>query len=669
MAVQTSYPGVYIDEFAPGAPIEGVGTSTAAFIGPCATGDLNEPTKITSWDQFRQQFGEQPLPGFFLWYAVRGFFENRGQVCYIVRASNGTYGRMDLDDRATPTANTVLRVRARQPGAQAISIAVSERHAVPNTARLYQPTAQLAAAPAGRDLRLAADGPTPADVIAARFRPGDFITLSGGTDRVQVVRVSGDTLRLGADLTGGPYAAGATVRLADAPAGSRTFRILPAAPLPEGALVPGTMLSITQGATSTTQVVESVQTEHLLGGVTTLRVTFRQGTNAPIGLAPPPGGTAGVVQSEEFAITVQLGAGSTIYDNLSLDPAHPRFFERIVNGDPAGLVRLEMRQPPAPVAAPTNLPRNMALTALTTPGTNENLGALTSAHYVAALDTLRRIDDVNLVACPDAAATLNAANAATVQQAIITHCEQLADRFAVLDARPAIDLFGAGSVDEQRNSVDSSRGYAALYYPWLQVPRVITGDAIVVPPSGHVCGIIARSDATRGVHKAPANELVSGALGVERSMSDIDQGQLNLRGINVLRVFSTGGRVTLWGARTTATDRNWQYVNIRRLFLYLEESIEEGIRWAVFEPNNLGLWQKLRRTITEFLTRAWRDGALFGAKPEEAFYVRIDEVLNPFSEQALGRLHLEIGVRPTYPAEFIIVRIGIWQGGKEVTEG
>ena len=125
----------------------------------------------------------------------------------------------------------------------------------------------------------------------------------------------------------------------------------------------------------------------------------------------------------------------------------------------------------------------------------------------------------------------------------------------------------------------------------------------------------------------------------------------------------------LWGARTTATDTNWQYVNIRRLFLYLEESIQEGIRWAVFEPNNTELWQKLKRTLGDFLTRTWRDGALFGNKASEAFYVRIDDAINPFSEQQLGRLHIEIGVRPSYPAEFIIVRIGIWDGGSEVTEG
>jgi len=238
----------------------------------------------------------------------------------------------------------------------------------------------------------------------------------------------------------------------------------------------------------------------------------------------------------------------------------------------------------------------------------------------------------------------------------------------VLDPQPGLDLFGATSIEVQRAGLDSMRGYGALYYPWLRVRPAGRGIPVLVPPSGHVCGVIARSDLTRGVHKAPANEIVNGALGVERTMSDVEQGQLNLQGIDVVRVFGGGARPTVWGARTTSRDTNWQYINVRRLFLFLEESIAEGIRWAVFEPNNLSLWQKLRRTITDFLTTVWRDGALFGEKPEDAFYVRIDEVLNPFSEQALGRLHIEIGVRPSYPAEFIIVRIGIWAGGSEITE-
>jgi phage tail sheath protein FI len=315
------------------------------------------------------------------------------------------------------------------------------------------------------------------------------------------------------------------------------------------------------------------------------------------------------------------------------------------------------------VDPPNNLPAVLGATNMTG-GADENLATLVDQDFIDALDTLREIDDVNILSLPD---RINV----PVQQALIAHCEQLADRFAVLDGlRPVPDqpLFGPGSIEVQRLSVDSTRGYAGLYYPWLRVPRLGPGAPILVPPSGHVCGIMARSDNNRGVHKAPANEIVNGAVGVERSMSDIDQGQLNLQGINIIRIFQAGGRPVLWGARTTATDRNWQYVNVRRLFLFVEESIEEGIRFAVFEPNNLQLWQKLKRSITDFLTRVWRDGGLFGAKAEDAFYVRIDEVLNPFSEQALGRLNIEIGMRPTFPAEFIVVRIGIFQGGSEVTE-
>ena len=278
---------------------------------------------------------------------------------------------------------------------------------------------------------------------------------------------------------------------------------------------------------------------------------------------------------------------------------------------------------------------------------------------------------MNLVSVPDAItlAKLPGTAALTVQQYVITHCEQMGDRFGVLDAEPGLPLFGANSIGTQRQALDSSRGYAALYYPWLRVQPVGPGAPILVPPSGHVCGIMARSDNTRGVHKAPANEIVNGAVGVEVAMSDVDQGQLNIAGINVIRVFQGGGRPVLWGARTTSTDTNWQYVNVRRLFLFLEESIQEGIRWAVFEPNNLALWAKLKRTITEFLTRVWRDGALFGETPDKAFYVRIDETLNTDDTRALGQLFIQVGVRPSYPAEFIIVRIGIWQGGSSVSEG
>jgi phage tail sheath protein FI len=654
MAIQTSYPGVYIEEFAPAAPIEGVGTSTAAFIGVAEKGDLDTPTKVTSWDQFRAVFGEQPVPGFYLWYAVRGFFENGGSVCFVVRASNGEYGRAALEDRVTPTANAVVNVRARQPGDPATAIDVS---VVPvnlldaSTTNVFKPEGTVDSVDTTRrevTLTAAAD--------AARFRPGDTIHISNASDNETgvVLRVSGATVRLSAALVG-TYASGNSFRLADAVPGARSLRIESSVPLPAGALVGGTVLTLDPAGTPDGQIVESVQVEHLTGGAVTYRVQFRGGLRTGLSLDPV---TSTPVQSEEFDVTVTQG-GSVTYASLSIDSAHPRYYRTLINDDAAGRILVEPVEPPPAVALPDSLPVTQTVTL--TGGKDEALVDMDDDDYIQALDTLRTVDDVNLIAVPDAIT-------AGVQQAVITHCEQLADRFAVLDSAPGAALFGADGVEVQRQGLDSTRGYAALYYPWIRVRPVGSGDPILAPPSGHVSGVIARTDLARGVHKAPANEIVNGALGVERSMSDVDQGQLNLQGINVIRQFAAGGRPMLWGARTTATDRNWQYVNVRRLFLFLEESIQEGIRGAVFEPNNPGLWAKLKRTLTEFLTRVWRDGALFGNTAKEAFYVRIDETLNPDSTRALGRLYIEIGVRPSYPAEFIVVRIGIWHGGSEISE-
>jgi uncharacterized protein len=675
MAVQVSYPGVYIEEFAPAPPIQGVGTSTAAFIGPAAGGELRTPTKLTKFDTFKSIFGDQPLPGFHLWYAVRGFFENGGQVCYVVRASKGAYaGRGFGAQNAGPVQNRanhdMLRVRAQQPGAAGNQIQVQtedvHRLTTANT-HLYAPEGTYTVT--GRREVTLAD-----EAHAAQFRPGDWVDLGTTDPRVQVVGGTGRALRLGSDLVAAVNATG-DIRLADLPAGTTTVRLVSTVLVPDGALVPGTMLTIAHGsgatAVSDTQLVDAVQPEPLQTSpaITTYRVTLRQGLAVPFSLDPADPATLPTVQSEEFNFLVIQGAATTRYDNLAVDPAHPRYFLRVVN-DAGGSVVLEAIEPPPPDLPPRNLP-SVANAVTLAGGVDENLGGLTASDYIAALDTLTKVDDVNLVSIPDAA---RLPDWAAVQQAIIAHCELLGDRFGVLDSVPGRQPFEAGSVrgvDSQRRSVTSARGYAALYYPWLRVLPAGGGEPVLVPPSGHVCGIMARVDAGRGVFKAPANEPVNGAVDVQPNgnMSDIDQGQLNLQGINVIRVFQSGGRPILWGARTTASDLNWQYVNVRRLFLFLEESIQEGIRPAVFEPNNLGLWARLKRTIGAFLRQQWVDGALFGATPEQAFYVLVNEALNPFSEQALGRLHIEIGVRPTYPAEFIIVRIGISATGEsEVVE-
>jgi uncharacterized protein len=648
MVVQVSYPGVYIREFTPGAPIQGVGTSTAALIGPASKGPLDVPTKLTSWDQFLEIFGQYPLPGFHLWYAVRGFFQNGGATVYIVRASNGTYGTLTLNNRASSPA---IIVQARQPGdpANKIQVAVSATHLIHEAdTSLYQP-AGSATAITGRELTMTDAGE------AAQFRAGDWLDIAG--QRVLLERVTTDRLRLASELSPTP-ALPADVRLADAPAGTLSVRIHPNTVFPPGTLTTGTTLTITQGTTSITGVAASVQTESINTTLTTYRVTFREGLSAPLSLDPA---NPASVQSEDFDFTVSQGAVSTVYNHLAPDPGHPSYFLNAVNsGD--RLVQLALIEPPPIALPPSHILADTGGLVDLTGGSDEDLTTLSDNDFIDALDTLTEIVDVNLVAVPDSTAP-------AVQQAIIAHCELKADRFAVLDSEPGAGLFGSGSVEAQRLGLDSMRGYAALYYPWLRVLPAGVGAPILVPPSGHICGLMARSDNNRGVHKAPANEIVNGALGVERTMTDVDHGQLNLLGINIVRVFQSGGRPVVWGARTTATDRSWQYINVRRLFLFIERSIEEGIRWAVFEPSNLQLWQKLKRTINEFLTRVWRDGALFGATPEEAFYVRCDETNNLPSDMALCRLTIEIGIKPVYPAEFIVVHIGIWPGGSEVSEG
>ena len=678
MPVQVSYPGVYIDEFTPGAPIQGVGTNTAAFVGMARGGPIGTPTKVTSWEQFLAAFGKLPATGSFLWYAVRGFFQNGGQVCYVVRASNGAYQAMTLNDRSAAPGRPLVLLGAREPGKPGITASVADAAYLSGVV-VYRPKGVLkAASPAATlEATLDADGAVTADRVANRFKPGDEVSFSTGTYRRVVSSVSGPAVRFTLPLST-PLAAGAVMRLANTPSGATTIRIRPPAPspLPAGQLVRGTILQVTQGANTDTQIVDAVNAEVLTEGAqgslgpVSYRVTLRAGLGLQLDM--DPAGAAATVTSREVNLTVTLGAVSVVYDHLSMDPAHPRYLGDIVNGDPKGLLNASAVEPPPPNSVANAIPAAGPAAALNPvqDGEVENLSDLTAANFVTAIDLLRPIDDVNFIAVPDRPTRKNELML-TVQQALITHCELLADRFAVLDCDPQVPLFGdgpLGSMEKQRRGLDSTRGYAGLYGPWLRVVPGDDGPPMLAPPSGHVCGIFARSDASRGVHKAPANEIVNGALGVERRISLIEQGQLNMLGINIVQVFQDGGRPVLWGARTTATDTSWQYVNIRRLFLYLEESIQEGIRSAVFEPNNLALWQKLKRTLTDFLMRQWRDGALFGAKAQDAFYVRIDEVLNPFSEQQLGRLHIEIGVRPSYPAEFIIVRIGIWDGGADVSE-
>jgi phage tail sheath protein FI len=278
---------------------------------------------------------------------------------------------------------------------------------------------------------------------------------------------------------------------------------------------------------------------------------------------------------------------------------------------------------------------------------------LSLANAQEALEGFKAIDEIAIVAIPGAIGD-------DVQTAVLDHCENefLQDRFAILDGRQPTTPTKAGI---QGNVRDSS--YGAIYYPWIDVGETgAGGDPVYYPPSGHIAGVYARVDAERGVHKAPANEVIRGALGVQALLSRQDQAGLNPDDINVIRKFD--GNITIWGARTMAGAENpeWRYINVRRLFNFMRESIDQGTQWVVFEPNSPDLWSKIRRNVTAFLTNVWTSGALFGVTPEQAFYVRCDETTNPPEVRDLGQVVTEIGVAVVKPAEFVVFRISQWAG-------
>ena len=284
---------------------------------------------------------------------------------------------------------------------------------------------------------------------------------------------------------------------------------------------------------------------------------------------------------------------------------------------------------------------------------------------------LEAIDEVTMLAVPDLMAAyqkgmVDLDGVQAVQLAMIAHCELMGDRVAILDPPPGLN---AQQVHEWRvEKVGYDSKYATLYWPWIKVFDPANGQNVFVPPSGHMAGIWSRNDDTRGVHKAPGQR---GRPGRPRPRDADHQGRARPAqpGRRSTASASFPGRgIRVWGARTLSSDPAWRYLNIRRLFNYLEESILNGTQWAVFEPNDRALWARIRRTIEAFLVMEWRKGALFGLTPDEAFYVKCDDETNPAEGIDLGQVVCEIGVAPVKPAEFVIFRLSQYSGGASLVE-
>ncbi len=375
---------------------------------------------------------------------------------------------------------------------------------------------------------------------------------------------------------------------------------------------------------------------------------------------------------DAFKLIVR-GSGGKVEEFDGLTTRRGRQNALVVVNSRSELIRLEETAPVASLQRP-----NVGTISLTGGGAPQATAPvrLSPRDYVGdsadrtGFGGLEAIDTVTMVGVPDLMAAyekgmLDSEGLQAVQLGLIAHCELMGDRVAILDPPPHLNAQQVREWRREKAGYDSKQ--AVLYWPWIKVFDPATGQQIFVPPTGHMAGIWARNDTTRGVHKAPANEVVRGAVSLEINITKAEHDELNPQGVNCIRSFPSRG-VRVWGARTLSSDPAWRYLNVRRLFNYLEKSILNGTDWVVFEPNDVALWAKIRRTIASFLVMEWRKGALFGASPNDAFYVKCDDETNPAEGIDLGQVVCEIGVAPVKPAEFVIFRMSQFSGGVSLVE-
>lgn len=364
-----------------------------------------------------------------------------------------------------------------------------------------------------------------------------------------------------------------------------------------------------------------------------------------------------VVKTCEMNVVVEEGETVEKYTDVSFNVLSPLFIEKVMSK--SEIVHLTAK-PVEGAIAPIDVVKQVfggkgsEVKVTLSGGANGTAAALTDADFIGkdegpgsrtGIQAFLDNTDVNIIAVPGVTSP-------DVQLSLVSHCEKLASRFAVLDipmtAKTVPDIL------QHRDIVDSD--YCAMYHPWIKVFDPLDKKDTFIPPSGSVMGIFARSDSNRGVHKAPANEVLANCTGLYANYNVIEQDLLNPKGVNLIRKFPGAG-IRVWGARTASSKPLWKYVNVRRLFIYIEESIKANTNWVVFEPNDVALWSRVKRTVEIFLEGIWRTGALVGASPSEAFFVDVGP--NTMSKDDIdnGRLICTIGVAPVKPAEFVIFRI------------
>ncbi|MCM1057179.1 MAG: phage tail sheath family protein [Firmicutes bacterium] len=576
-------PGVYVEEFDSGIKaMEGVGTSTAGFVGMARKGPVKGlPVLITSMADYQRRFGgylSERIYGEqrFLPYAVEQFFNNGGSTCYVMRVCQENDGSNETKDGAVAAGgalkageSSILTLTAASPGDWGNEIRAQLTPALKNRIKIES-------WPEG-------EGKAYGIKSSAGYAAGDLVCIQYTEEE------------------------------------KKSFY----------------------------SVVEKVEEES---------VTLKwQGT------PPAQADTEAFLYLLEWGMSVWDSTAAEQYESVSFNPERSSYVEHMLKRSQLVTAAADME----------GLTQEVLTGLLQTDGkSGEEISlevsleggsdgvikpdAIDPALYIGkdgspdvrtGLMAFKTLSDVSIMAVPGITDV-------SVQSALVSHCEGLASRFAILDM--PFDKKEVSELQAFKENVDS--GYAAMYHPWLQCYDPLANRKVFLPPSGAMAGIYARTDNSRGVHKAPANEVVRSCTELSVKYNEAEQGKLNPRGINLIRAIPGQG-IRVWGARTCSSDGNWKYVNVRRLFIFLEESIRANTSWAVFEPNDETLWSRVEGTIRVFLTTQWRNGALAGSTADEAFYINIGKSTMTEDDILNGRLICVIGVAPVRPAEFVIFRI------------
>lgn len=664
-------PGVYVEEVSfRSKSIEGVGTTTTGFVGPTRYGPIDlEPDVVTSLGEFERVYGDgQPLDfgnaeditkqpiNNYMWHAVRAFFEEGGKRLYVsrtfrpvtlIKKENGETVAVVESDGFAKAFVPALKANKTEPDENKDWLKISARFPGELGRMRVRLTLQIGQSILGKD---ADENPTVGGLL-----DGDVVFISNAAPPKTPPVLPPPA------PDGGFYLA---QKDRDPQTGETVWKFQPLADAvpPVNVLLLLTDLDVDDG--DKIQIITLTVTTLSVGNPDALLAVWSN-------LALDPNHKRG-------------GTPDSAFDKFARNPATAREASRLpiifevnkkrpfANGTSV-LVHLFAADKDKDLAANLKNPESTDAERsidLLLDGGNDGMRPTAQEYEGTAKDTepfktglkaFEDIEDISIVAAPGATFGYSdpKSQAPTIINLLISHTERMRYRIAVIDSGENQTI---ADVRAMKARIDSK--YAAFYYPWVRVLDPVTQQEIHLPPSGFVAGIYARNDVERAVYKAPANEVVRLSIGFEKTLNKAQQEVLNPEGINCFRFFEGRG-FRLWGARTTSSDPEWKYVNLRRYFAYLERSIDRGTQWAVFEPNGEALWANVRQTIQDFLYNEWVSGALLGEKPEKAYFVRCDRSTMTQNDLDNGRLICLVGVAVVKPAEFVIFRIGQWTADRK----